>query len=95
MHLIKWSMLGLSYEDLITDRVRDDHVSLFYSAISFLSKVFATYRAEVHIIDPVKKAALSRMLLDGIVSTKPGEKLDEKLANLILPSETGKRVSFN
>ena len=67
----------------------------YHSAISFLSKVFATYRAEVRIIDPVKKAALSHILLDGIVSTKPGEKLDEKLANLILPSETGERVSFN
>jgi hypothetical protein len=67
----------------------------YHSVISFLSTVFATYRAEVRIIDPVKKAALSRILLDGIVSTKPGEKLDEKLANLILPSETGERVSFN
>lgn len=51
--------------------------------------VFATYRANVRIIDPVKKAALSRMLLDGVVSTQPGEKLDEKLANLSLPSDTG------
>ena len=64
-------------------------------AISFFAKVFAIYRAEVRIIDPVKKAALSRILLDGMVSTKPGEKMDEKLANLILPSETGERVSFN
>ncbi|KAF8204786.1 inositol polyphosphate phosphatase [Pholiota molesta] len=51
--------------------------------------VFATFRAQIRIIDPVKKAALSRMLLDGIVSTDPGEKLDEKLANLILPEDMG------
>ncbi|KAF8969491.1 inositol polyphosphate phosphatase [Flammula alnicola] len=64
------------------------HLCLFRR--SFASpEVFATYRAEVRIIDPVKKAALSRMLLEGIVSTEPGEKLDEKLANLILPADVG------
>ncbi|KAF9478161.1 inositol polyphosphate phosphatase [Pholiota conissans] len=51
--------------------------------------VFATFRAEIRIIDPVKKAAMSRILLDGVVSTDPGEKLDEKLANLILPADMG------
>lgn len=58
-----------------------------------LRPVFATYRASVRIIDPVKKATLSRMLLEGVVSTQPGEKLDEKLANLSLPIETGERKS--
>lgn len=34
------------------------------------------------------------MLLDGIVSTDPGEKLDEKLANLILPEDVDERMSL-
>ncbi|CAA7259620.1 unnamed protein product [Cyclocybe aegerita] len=50
--------------------------------------VFARYRAKVRVVDPVKKAALSRMLLESIVSTEPGESLDEKLANLTLPMNT-------
>ncbi|KAJ3518071.1 hypothetical protein NLJ89_g77 [Agrocybe chaxingu] len=50
--------------------------------------VFARYRAQVRIVDPVKKATLSRMLLESIVSTGPGESLDEKLANLTLPTDT-------
>ncbi|GLB34014.1 putative inositol polyphosphate phosphatase, catalytic domain homologues [Lyophyllum shimeji] len=49
--------------------------------------VFALFRAEVRIIDPVKKLALSRLLLESIVSTAPGEKLDEKLAALVFPSD--------
>ncbi|PPQ65581.1 hypothetical protein CVT26_000530 [Gymnopilus dilepis] len=49
--------------------------------------VFAIFRAEVQIVDPIKKANLSRMLLAGILSTQPGEKLDEKLARVSLPSE--------
>lgn len=35
------------------------------------------------------------MLLDGIVSTDQGEKLDEKLANLILPEDMGERMCLN
>ncbi|EPQ59096.1 DNase I-like protein [Gloeophyllum trabeum ATCC 11539] len=44
--------------------------------------VFAVFRAEIRIIDSIKRAALSRMLLDSVTSTAPGEKLDEKLASL-------------
>lgn len=51
--------------------------------------VYAIYRAEIRVVDPVKKATLSRMLLDSVVSTEPGEKLDEKLANLSLPVDAG------
>ncbi|PPQ77402.1 hypothetical protein CVT25_010984 [Psilocybe cyanescens] len=51
--------------------------------------VFAIYRAEVRIVDPVKKANLSRILFDGITSTQhPGENLDQKLARLVLPLNT-------
>ncbi|KAF9534756.1 inositol polyphosphate phosphatase [Crepidotus variabilis] len=51
--------------------------------------VFAIFRAEIRVVDPVKKAALSRILLENVVSTEPGEVLDEKLARLTLPTETG------
>ena len=44
-------------------------------------------RADVRIIDAAKRAALSRMLLESIVSTAPGEKLDEKLSALALPAD--------
>lgn len=54
--------------------------------------MFAIFRAEVRIIDAVKKATLSRLLLESVISTDPGEKLDEKLAALILPSDTGDRT---
>ncbi|KAF7964976.1 hypothetical protein HWV62_1280, partial [Athelia sp. TMB] len=49
--------------------------------------VFALMRAEVRIIDPLKKANLSRMLLESVTSTAPGERLDEKLAALALPAD--------
>lgn len=49
--------------------------------------VFAIFRAEVRIIDAVKRAALSHLLLENITSTAPGEKLDEKLAGLFLPAD--------
>ncbi|KAH7930711.1 DNase I-like protein [Leucogyrophana mollusca] len=48
--------------------------------------VFALFRAEVRIIDVVKRAALSRLLMESTLSTSPGEKLDEKLAALMLPT---------
>ena len=47
--------------------------------------VFAIYEAEVRIIDPIKKATLSQMLFESIVSMEPGEKLDKKLASLVIP----------
>jgi hypothetical protein len=44
--------------------------------------VYAIFRATIRIIDPVKKATLSALLLDSVTSTAPGETLDEKLAAL-------------
>ncbi|KAI0775957.1 DNase I-like protein [Trametes elegans] len=44
--------------------------------------VFAIFRAEVRIIDHAKRNALSKLLLESVTSTAPGEKLDEKLAGL-------------
>lgn len=41
----------------------------------------------MRIIDGVKRAALSRLLLENTVSAIPGEKLDEKLASLVLPDD--------
>ena len=49
--------------------------------------VYAVFGADVRIIDPVKRAALSQLLLQSVTSTAPGEKLDEKLAKLVLPSD--------
>lgn len=49
--------------------------------------VFALFRADVRIIDVVKRATLSRLLLESVVSTAPGEKLDEKLAALYVPAD--------
>ncbi|KAI0040646.1 DNase I-like protein [Auriscalpium vulgare] len=48
--------------------------------------VYAAFRATVHIIDPDKKEALSRLLFENVTSTAPGEKLDEKLAALAFAS---------
>jgi hypothetical protein len=53
--------------------------------------VFAIYRAEIKVIDPVKRATLSRMILDSVTSTEPGELLDQKLANITLPVGLGER----
>ncbi|OSD04401.1 DNase I-like protein [Trametes coccinea BRFM310] len=49
--------------------------------------VFAIFRAEVRIIDHAKRAALSKLLLESVTSTAPGEKLDEKLASLTFTQE--------
>ncbi|TFK71771.1 inositol polyphosphate phosphatase [Pluteus cervinus] len=51
--------------------------------------VFAIFRAEVRIIDAIKRAALSQLLLETVVTTVP-EKLDEKLATLSLPTDYAK-----
>lgn len=50
-----------------------------------LYTVFSLFRADVRIIDTVKRAALSKLLHESVVSTAPGEKLDEKLAAMTLP----------
>lgn len=56
--------------------------------------VFAIFRVEVRIIDPIKKAALSRILIENVISTGPGEKLDEKLAKLTLPEDVDGRMWY-
>ncbi len=56
--------------------------------------VFALFRAEVRIIDHAKRAALQKLLLENVTSTAPGEKLDEKLANLTFTSEEHDRASY-
>jgi hypothetical protein len=50
-------------------------------------------KADVRVIDAMKKAALSRLLLDSVVATAPGEKLDEKLTALALPADFVERAS--
>ncbi|KAF5363510.1 hypothetical protein D9756_000348 [Leucocoprinus leucothites] len=51
--------------------------------------VFAIFRADIRVVDTVKKAALSQLLLENIVSTQPHENLDEKLAGIVLPDTLG------
>jgi len=50
------------------------------------------FRAEVRIVDQVKKAALSKMLLQGVSSTLPDEKLDEKLVALTFHDPSANRT---
>ena len=49
--------------------------------------MFAIFSAEIRIIDHAKRAALSRLLLEKVTSSAPGEKLDEKLASLTFSNE--------
>ncbi|OJT12528.1 Inositol-1,4,5-trisphosphate 5-phosphatase 1 [Trametes pubescens] len=77
-----------------TDRIlfRGNNLDLaVYSRVELRSSdhraVFALFRAEVRIIDHVKRAALSKLLLESVTSTAPGEKLDEKLAGLTFSQE--------
>jgi hypothetical protein len=51
--------------------------------------VFALFRTEVRIVDAVKRAALSSLLLETPLVSAPGEKFDEKVAALALPLEAG------
>ncbi|KXN89554.1 Inositol-1,4,5-trisphosphate 5-phosphatase 1 [Leucoagaricus sp. SymC.cos] len=51
--------------------------------------VFGIFRADIRVVDTVKKAALSQLLLENIVSTQPNENLDEKLAGVALPDSVG------
>ncbi|KAK7054247.1 inositol polyphosphate phosphatase [Favolaschia claudopus] len=51
--------------------------------------VFAIFRAAIRTIDIVKRAALQQLLLQSVVSTAPGEKLDDKLAAMALPATLG------
>ncbi|KAG9317505.1 inositol polyphosphate phosphatase [Chiua virens] len=50
--------------------------------------VFAFFRTKVRVIDTVKRAALSRLILETSLAATPGEVLEEKLAALALPSDT-------
>jgi synaptojanin len=58
-----------------------------------ISIVFAIFKSSVRIIDNMKRATLSRLLLESVISTTPGEKLDEKLASWPLPSDFADRKS--
>ncbi|KAH6915044.1 phosphatidylinositol phosphate phosphatase [Coprinopsis sp. MPI-PUGE-AT-0042] len=86
-----------AYESLeITDRIlyRGNQLDLaVYSRAGLKGSdhkpVFAIFRAEVRIIDSVKKAVLSQLLLESVASTQPGEKLDEKLKSTVLPKILG------
>ena len=49
--------------------------------------MYAIFRASIRIIDKAKRATLSRLLLNSVMTTAPGEKLDDKLALLSLPPE--------
>lgn len=49
--------------------------------------VYATFRADIRVIDYTKRAALSQLLLNNITSTEPNEKLDAKLAALTFPQD--------
>lgn len=51
--------------------------------------VFAIFRAEVRIVDPVKKAVMSRMLLESVKSIDHGELLVDKLKATPLPKALG------
>ncbi|KAJ7180325.1 inositol polyphosphate phosphatase [Mycena crocata] len=51
--------------------------------------VFGIFRAAIRIIDVAKRTALSQLLLKSVTSTAPGEKLDDKLAALALPTTFG------
>ncbi|KZT42995.1 phosphatidylinositol phosphate phosphatase [Sistotremastrum suecicum HHB10207 ss-3] len=46
--------------------------------------VYALFRSPIRIVDGVKRDALSRIMLDTILSRKPGEKLEDKLAKVAL-----------
>ncbi|KAJ7752739.1 SacI homology domain-containing protein [Mycena maculata] len=51
--------------------------------------VFGIFRAAVRTIDVAKRAALSQLLLQSVIMTAPGEKLDDKLAELAFPATFG------
>jgi hypothetical protein len=53
--------------------------------------VFAFFQADVRIIDNAKRTALSRLLLDSVLSIEPGQMINEKLASLALPANYADR----
>jgi hypothetical protein len=56
------------------------------SVTLMVSPVFATFSAAIRIVDEEKKATLARLLAENVMSSVPGERLDEKLASLALPT---------
>jgi hypothetical protein len=56
--------------------------------------VFALFRAAIRIIDTTKRAALQQLLLQSVIATGPGERLDDKLAAMALPTTFGDRMSM-
>lgn len=50
--------------------------------------VYAVFKATVHVINTAKRTALSRLLLETVTSTAPGEMLEEKLAGLSFSAGT-------
>ena len=51
--------------------------------------VFGIFRAEVRIVDPVKKAVMSQMLLETVTSTEDGQSLVDKLKETPLSKALG------
>ena len=56
--------------------------------IDMSKSVFAIFRAEVRVIDSAKRNALHRRLIESVLATAPGERLDEKLAAVSLMEES-------
>ncbi|KAG8810435.1 inositol polyphosphate 5-phosphatase [Serendipita sp. 399] len=50
--------------------------------------VYALFRAEVRIVDHVKRNALQKKLLRAVTATGPGERLDEKLESMQISTHT-------
>ncbi|KAH9844079.1 DNase I-like protein [Rhodofomes roseus] len=80
-----------------TDRVLFKGTSLDLSSYSRAElkssdhrPVFALFRAEIRIIDHARRDALSRLLLESVTASGPGEKLDEKLAEMTFGDDTDK-----
>ena len=57
--------------------------------------VFALFSTVVWIVDPVKQDALARLLLENVTSTSSDEKLDDKLAALVLQPSANDCMPFN
>ncbi|KAJ3993489.1 SacI homology domain-containing protein, partial [Lentinula boryana] len=49
--------------------------------------VYAIFRPNIRIVDTAKRATLARLLLNSVLHTEPGEKLDDKLASMVLPED--------
>lgn len=56
------------------------------------ASVFALFRTDVTVVDEAKKAELSKLLTESVMTTAPGGKLDNKLAALTLTADSGERA---